>query len=103
MQLHHIRPEAFGAMGHAAFFVVARFDFQRFVELRPQRLKLLFPRTGRRQLQGRCQLQQPGAVSLVQQYRFVKIRLKILCRKLAYSIFIRIVMSWPSCMVPSER
>ena len=70
-------------MGHAAFFVVARFDLQRFVELRPQRLKLL----------------------LVQQHRFVKIRLKILCRgrKLAYSIFIRIVMSWPSCMVPSER
>ena len=66
-------------MGHAAFFIVARFDFQRFVELRPQRLKL--------------------------QHRFVKIRLKILCRgrKLAYSIFIRIVMSWPSCMVPSER
>ena len=92
-------------MGHAAFFIVARFDFQRFVELRPQRLKLLLPRAGRRQLQGRCQLQQPGAVSLVQQYRFVKIWLKILCRgrKLAYSIFIRIVMSWPSCMVPSER
>ena len=86
-------------MGHAAFFVVARFDLQRFVELRPQRLKLLLPRTGRRQLQ------QPGAAPLVQQHRFVKIRLKILCRgrKLAYSIFIRIVMSWPSCMVPSER
>ncbi len=30
LQLHHIRPEALGAMGHAAFFVVARFDFQRF-------------------------------------------------------------------------
>ena len=105
LQLHHIRPEALGAMGHAAFFIVARFDLQRFVELRPQRLKLLLPRTGRRQFQGRCQLQQPGAVSLVQQYRFVKIWLKILCRgrKLAYSIFIRIVMSWPSCMVPSER
>ena len=84
-------------MGHAAFFVVARFDLQRFVELRPQRLKLLFPRTGRRQLQ------QLRLVSLVQQHRFVKIWLKILCRKLAYSIFIRIVMSWPSCMVPSER
>ena len=63
-------------MGHAAFFVVARFD-----------------------------LQQPGAALFVQQHRFVKIWLKILCRgrKLAYSIFIRIVMSWPSCMVPSER
>ena len=54
-------------MGHAAFFVVARFDLQRFVELRPQRLKLLLPRTGRRQLQRRCQLQQPGAVPLVHQ------------------------------------
>ena len=86
-------------MGHAAFFVVARLDFQRFVKLRPQRLKLLLPRTGRRQLQ------QLGLMSLVQQHRFVKIRLKILCRgrKLAYSIFIRIVMSWPSCMMPSER
>ena len=84
-------------MGHAAFFVVARLNFQRFVELRPQRLKLPLPRTGRRQLQ------QLRLVSLVQQHRFVKIWLKILCRKLAYSIFIRIVMSWPSCMVPSER
>ena len=78
-------------MGRAAFFVVARLNFQRFVELRPQRLKL--------------PLQQPGAAPLVQQHRFVKIRLKILCRgrKLVYSIFICIVMSWPSCTVPSER
>ena len=55
-------------MAHAAFFVVARLNFQRFVELRPQGLKLLLPLAGRRQLQRCGQLQQPGLALLLQQH-----------------------------------
>ena len=66
-----ISAEALGAVGHTAFFVVARPDFQCFIKLLPQVLKLLllFIRWG--QGEGFGQLHELSLVVLVQQHRLM--------------------------------
>ena len=58
-------------MGHTAFFVVARPDFQCFIKLLPQVLKLLLPLIGRRKRQRFGQLHELSLVVLVQQHRLM--------------------------------